>query len=43
MNIDEQDAMQADEIKALGMNVIVTTTIMANPDHAKQLATAVVS
>jgi len=25
------------------MNVIVTTTIMANPDHAKQLATAVLS
>ena len=41
--IDEQDAKHADEIKALGMKVIVTTTIMANPDHAKQLAAAVLS
>jgi len=41
--IDEQDAKHADEIKALGMNVIVTTTIMADPEHAKQLAAAVLS
>ncbi len=41
--IDEQDAKHENEIKALGMNVIVTTTIMANPDHAKQLAAAVLS
>jgi LPPG:FO 2-phospho-L-lactate transferase len=41
--IDEQDAKHENEISDLGMNVIVTTTIMANPEHAKQLADAVLS
>jgi LPPG:FO 2-phospho-L-lactate transferase len=41
--IDEADASQADAVRSRGVNVIVTTTIMAEAHHAKRLANAVIS
>ena len=41
--IDERDERYAHEIEERGMRVIVTTTVMADPVHARQLALAVVS
>jgi LPPG:FO 2-phospho-L-lactate transferase len=41
--IDEADADLADAIRALGPNVQVTTTIMAEPENARRLAKAVLS
>lgn len=41
--IDEQDAGLAEEISSRGVNVVVTTTIMANPVNATALAKAVLA
>ena len=41
--IDEHDAHYAAAIEDRGMKVIVTTTVMADPTHARQLAEAVVA
>jgi LPPG:FO 2-phospho-L-lactate transferase len=41
--IDEADAHRADEIRARGVDVTVTTTIMADPENARRLAKAVLS
>jgi LPPG:FO 2-phospho-L-lactate transferase len=41
--IDEADAALADRVAATGCEVRVTTTIMANPDHARTLATTVLA
>jgi LPPG:FO 2-phospho-L-lactate transferase len=41
--IDEADAAQADTIESRGVKVIVTTTIMADPQNARRLADAVLS
>jgi LPPG:FO 2-phospho-L-lactate transferase len=41
--IDEADAARADEIRALGIEVRVTTTIMADPENARRLAKEVLS
>ena len=41
--IDERDARYAAQIEDRGMNVVVTTTVMADPAHARQLAQAVVA
>ena len=41
--IDESDASAAPAIRARGMDVRVTTTVMANPDHARALARAVLA
>ena len=41
--IDESDASSAATIGARGMDVRVTTTVMANPDHARALARAVLA
>lgn len=40
--IDEADAALADEIRARGVRVEVTTTIMAEPENARRLASVVV-
>lgn len=41
--IDEQDAGLVEEISSRGVNVVVTTTIMANPVHATALAKEVLA
>ncbi len=41
--IDEADAALAPSIRDLGVRVEVTTTIMAEPDHARRLAKVVLS
>jgi LPPG:FO 2-phospho-L-lactate transferase len=41
--IDEADADLAESIRARGVRVEVTTTVMAVPDHARRLAKAVLS
>jgi LPPG:FO 2-phospho-L-lactate transferase len=41
--IDEADIAHAEEVRSRGVNVIVTTTIMADPDNARRLSTAVLS
>jgi LPPG:FO 2-phospho-L-lactate transferase len=41
--IDEADASQADVVRSRGVKVIVTTTIMADPQNARRLAHAVMS
>jgi len=41
--IDEADADLADVIRSRGVRVEVTTTIMAEPEHARRLAVAVLS
>jgi hypothetical protein len=41
--IDEADESQAGAVRSRGVNVIVTTTIMADPHHAQRLAGAVVA
>ncbi len=41
--IDESDASSAATIRDRGMDVRVTTTVMANPDHARALARAVLA
>jgi LPPG:FO 2-phospho-L-lactate transferase len=41
--IDEADAMRADEVQRRGVNVIVTTTIMAERANAERLAAAVLT
>jgi LPPG:FO 2-phospho-L-lactate transferase len=41
--IDEADAARADEVRSRGVEVVVTTTIMADPDNARRLSAAVLS
>jgi len=41
--IDEADAARADDVRSRGVNAIVTTTIMADPDNARRLSAAVLS
>jgi len=41
--IDEADAALADDIRARGPRVVVTTTVMADPEDAARLATAVLA
>jgi LPPG:FO 2-phospho-L-lactate transferase len=41
--IDEADAELADDIRARGPRVVVTTTVMADPDDAARLASAVLA
>jgi LPPG:FO 2-phospho-L-lactate transferase len=41
--IDDADATLAEPIRELGMRVEVTTTIMADPENARRLATVVLS
>ena len=41
--IDEADAGHVEEIQSRGVNVIVTTTIMAEPENARRLVHAVIS
>jgi LPPG:FO 2-phospho-L-lactate transferase len=41
--IDELDAHDADALRARGVNVKVTTTVMAEPDNASRLAKVVLS
>jgi LPPG:FO 2-phospho-L-lactate transferase len=41
--IDEADASLADAIRGRGVRVVVTTTIMADPNDARRLATAVLA
>ncbi|MFY9783294.1 MAG: 2-phospho-L-lactate transferase [Acidimicrobiales bacterium] len=41
--IDEADASLADSIRERGVRVIVTTTVMADPDDARRLAKAVLA
>lgn len=39
--IDERDAARADEVRARGLRVVVTTTVMSEGDNARRLAEAV--
>jgi LPPG:FO 2-phospho-L-lactate transferase len=41
--IDQADAARADEVRGRGVNVSVTTTIMAEGDNAKRLSAAVLA
>jgi LPPG:FO 2-phospho-L-lactate transferase len=41
--IDEADAKRAHDVRSRDVNVIVTTTIMAEPDNAERLAAAVLA
>jgi LPPG:FO 2-phospho-L-lactate transferase len=41
--IDEADAELADAVRARGLRVIVTTTVMADPENARRLAAAVLA
>jgi LPPG:FO 2-phospho-L-lactate transferase len=41
--IDEADADLADDIRARGPRVVVTTTVMADPENARRLANAVLA
>jgi LPPG:FO 2-phospho-L-lactate transferase len=41
--IDEADAERAEEVASRGVDVIVTTTIMAEPDNARRLSAAVLA
>ena len=41
--LDEADSDEAHAVRDLGMDVRVTTTVMANPEHATRLATEVLS
>jgi LPPG:FO 2-phospho-L-lactate transferase len=41
--IDEADATLADSIRERGVRVVVTTTVMADPEDARRLATAVLA
>jgi LPPG:FO 2-phospho-L-lactate transferase len=41
--IDEADARRADDVRSRDVQVIVTTTIMAEPENAKRLASAVLA
>jgi LPPG:FO 2-phospho-L-lactate transferase len=41
--IDEADAERADEVRSRGVDVVVTTTIMADPQNARRLSTAVLA
>ncbi len=41
--IDDADASRADDVRSRGVKVIVTTTIMAQPENAARLAEAVLS
>lgn len=41
--IDEADAARAEEVRSRDVNVVVTTTIMADPENARRLSTAVLS
>jgi LPPG:FO 2-phospho-L-lactate transferase len=41
--IDEADAARADEVRSRGVNVVVTTTIMAEPANARRLCAAVLA
>ncbi len=41
--IDEADADRADEVRGRGVNVTVTTTIMAEPENARRLCAAVLA
>jgi LPPG:FO 2-phospho-L-lactate transferase len=41
--IDEADAERADDVRSRDVNVVVTTTIMAEPENAARLAAAVLA
>jgi hypothetical protein len=41
--IDEADRGLAEAVRARGIDVLVTTTIMADPSNARRLAQAVLS
>jgi LPPG:FO 2-phospho-L-lactate transferase len=41
--IDEADANRADEVRSRGVNAVVTTTIMAEPENARRLSAAVLA
>jgi LPPG:FO 2-phospho-L-lactate transferase len=41
--IDEADAQRADDVRGRDVDVIVTTTIMAEPENAERLAAAVLA
>jgi LPPG:FO 2-phospho-L-lactate transferase len=41
--IDEADAARVDEVRSRGVNVVVTTTIMADPENARRLSAAVLA
>jgi LPPG:FO 2-phospho-L-lactate transferase len=41
--IDEADAVRADEVRSRDVNVVVTTTIMADPEDAQRLSAAVLA
>ena len=41
--IDQADAHRADEVRSRGVEVTVTTTIMAEPDDARRLCAAVLT
>jgi LPPG:FO 2-phospho-L-lactate transferase len=41
--IDEADAGRTDEVRSRDVNVIVTTTIMSEPDHGQRLSSAVLA
>ena len=41
--IDEADATRADAVRSRGVDVVVTTTIMAEPENARRLSAAVLA
>ena len=41
--IDEADAARADEVRSRGVDVVVTTTIMTEPENARRLCAAVLA
>ena len=41
--IDEADAARADEVRGRGVDVVVTTTIMTEPENARRLCAAVLA
>jgi LPPG:FO 2-phospho-L-lactate transferase len=41
--IDEADAARADEVRSRGVEVVVTTTIMTEPENARRLCAAVLA
>jgi len=41
--IDEADAGRADEVRSRDVDVIVTTTIMSDPDNGQRLSAAVLA
>ena len=41
--IDDADAGRADAVRSRGVDVVVTTTIMADPENARRLSAAVLA